>query len=701
MKLESPENPVQVISKGQVKNHTMRLTAETRRKIFNMLSKPYSNPIAAVIRELSTNASDEHIKYGIDKPFDVHLPSATRLWFTIRDYAEGLSPEGMEDYCSYTHSDKIHSNDFNGCLGIGSKSPFAYTDGYSIVSRHNGVKYAYNLFIDEDGIPSHTLVGEEPTDEPSGLEIQIPIRREDLSSFHNNASKIYEWFDDEPNFVGTPFEIIRTKTTIKKDHFSLASEFEGHGITMVMGQVAYNFPIDYSDFPEDFTDYNKIGLILFIENGKLEFEPGRERISKTRKNLNTIREALIKVRDEMSETFREEISQCESYFHAMMKYYELRRHQLYSTLFGSGSGNSPLEYNGEPLRIGLDIPRVGLEMYDTHDRKKVLSLNPANNLLFIIDDSKIGGFAQFKRIDEHHSFPSYKNLHFIRGEEEKIEEFIKTNAIPSDMITYISEYPKYLEKVVRTVPLSDDIMVYYKHGYSPKRLWEKDPNFDFADGGYYISFNNYGYNKTDANGDTHRRDAVELRKYVETIRLKEGGDIKLVGVKKAVLKDFIESPDWTDIIEAVDSLEFSDEMNEHVSFLLLADKFKHTSYIFNNPFSDYNYMSQFCGYAYDNIDTGKIKLDDFSDDLQYLITKYNEIASDDNLVAYYENVFKCKNMSMFSDVTDIAYTDELLELCKRIDEQYPLFRHVEYSGYDYNDNLSTIQKLIDYFNFLN
>ena len=105
-------------------------------KMFKILSDSlYSDKVMAVIRELSTNANDAHIAAGNRNPFKVTLPTQTNPNFTVRDYGTGLSQEDMEElYTTYGASNKNDSNDFTGCLGLGSKSPFAYTKSFTTTS---------------------------------------------------------------------------------------------------------------------------------------------------------------------------------------------------------------------------------------------------------------------------------------------------------------------------------------------------------------------------------------------------------------------------------------------------------------------------------------------------------------------------------------------------------------------------------------
>ena len=118
-------------------------------KAFKILSGFYSEPILAIPRELGANAWDAHVKAKNTKQmFEVHAPNTLEPWFTIRDFGTGLSPEDIDQiYTTYFESTKTGENESDGCMGLGSKTPFNYTENFSVISYFEGVKYIYNCFI--------------------------------------------------------------------------------------------------------------------------------------------------------------------------------------------------------------------------------------------------------------------------------------------------------------------------------------------------------------------------------------------------------------------------------------------------------------------------------------------------------------------------------------------------------------------------
>src|SRR3546814_6939713 len=83
----------------------------------------------------------------------------------------------MTSFMAYTDgSTKDQSNDQIGGWGIGSKSPFSYTDQFVLVSVHDGVRSVYSVFKDEDSIPAIALLSQAERSEEHTSELQSLMR---------------------------------------------------------------------------------------------------------------------------------------------------------------------------------------------------------------------------------------------------------------------------------------------------------------------------------------------------------------------------------------------------------------------------------------------------------------------------------------------------------------------------------------------
>lgn len=139
----------------------------------------YGNPLRTSIQEVLFNAWDAH-KMGncTDKPIEVTISESAGL--VIRDFGPGISKEDMIPiYCIYGASTKREDSNATGGFGLGSKSPYAYTDSFTVVSHHNGVKSMYlaqRSCEENDGGPGlTTIMSDVPTDE-TGLMVTIPLK---------------------------------------------------------------------------------------------------------------------------------------------------------------------------------------------------------------------------------------------------------------------------------------------------------------------------------------------------------------------------------------------------------------------------------------------------------------------------------------------------------------------------------------------
>lgn len=213
---------------------------------FQLLSSGlYTNKIRAVLREIGCNGVDAHALNGKQStPIDVKLPNRLDGQFFIRDYGPGLSHDQvMRLYSTYFDSTKQASDDFIGGFGVGSKSPFAYTDSFTVVSRHKGMEQTYVAFVNDDGMPTiSTLTEAVPTTEEDGLSVGFPVRPEDLYSFENEAKEVYSAFKVPPRILGNSMEMENfSSTPVVPGVGLLKSESYRYGrsIELNMGGVRY------------------------------------------------------------------------------------------------------------------------------------------------------------------------------------------------------------------------------------------------------------------------------------------------------------------------------------------------------------------------------------------------------------------------------------------------------------------------------
>lgn len=300
---------------------------------FAMLSSGiYENKIAAPIRELGTNALDAHIAAGCpDKPFKVWLPNDMNPEFRIRDYGTGLSLKQMIGepekgitgiYNTYMASNKKHSNDFTGCFGIGSKSPWTYTDGFNVTSYYNGTKYHFACVINENRMPEINYFGESETDEPNGLEVSFAVKQEDISKFVNESKNVYRFFRVKPEIEGHDGWVANTPTySYKFDGFGMRQNGSG-GSVAIMGSVGYR--IDPRHFSGAYSQLLNMPLDFSFDMGEVKMTASREGLEYTPQVVSVIKQRCDKAFEQLEKFINDKLSSAKTIWEKMLLFQTIK-----------------------------------------------------------------------------------------------------------------------------------------------------------------------------------------------------------------------------------------------------------------------------------------------------------------------------------------------------------------------------------------
>jgi hypothetical protein len=321
-------------------------------KIFHLLIDDlYENKVQSITREIWSNALDAHVEAGCaDRPFEITLPSALAPTFRVRDYGVSMTHEMvMGLYASLGFSTKdggdiavdtdeiaaVDADELIGKFGIGSKSPFAYTDTFNVtvvlngVRRFyfNGVRRFYSAIIDPKGVPGIHLMGDETTTDEDGVEISFPVHEADIRAFRIAAQRVSLGFAVKPivensaEFEGwTELDIAATGSG-----WTLLRNAPDGGRRVAyakMGPVLY--PINSSaieglDYNErDFLGYP---IILDFNIGDLDVAASRETLAygRDKPTIGSITERTRTAIAEMTETVLATYPECDTYWDACLK----------------------------------------------------------------------------------------------------------------------------------------------------------------------------------------------------------------------------------------------------------------------------------------------------------------------------------------------------------------------------------------------
>lgn len=386
MRLSTEAREVQ--RSGPFPESTFKIAATA--KAFDILSKQlYKDPRLAIVRELSTNAWDAQVEAGNqDKPFKVHLPNHFAPFFSIRDFGTGLSPEQVESiYTTYFASTRNDSNDYVGALGLGSKSPFSYTDQFTITSYWRGTAYIYSAFKNENGEPTITIISDDPTDEPNGIEIKINILEGDEGDFQYAAKKVYRFFPVRPEITGAKIDFPQKTPRFQGNGYHLydASSPNGHPelnstINIVMGNICY--PVDRNKFQ---TKMGQSGiLLLFVDIGECEIAASREELHYSKSTIDNIQRRIDAALEEVNREIESKLTQnlC-----LVEKIKALRTYQNILQ-FAYNAQTIPTEldkaYSLKRVELRGDKVFIGRDIFQS-------TINPQSNTKYVIIENDVDG----------------------------------------------------------------------------------------------------------------------------------------------------------------------------------------------------------------------------------------------------------------------------------------------------------------------
>ena len=507
MKLATYERPIERVATAPERAFTIKATG----KAFRILSSGlYADKILAIVRELSCNAHDAHVAAGKrDVPFDVHLPSRFEPWFAVRDYGKALSPELIESvFTVYFESTKTDNNDEVGGLGLGCKSPLSYVDSFTVVSCFEGIKRSYTVFFDEQDTPTITEMSAEPTDEPTGLEVKLPVREHDVYAFRQAAEKVYRYFETVPHVTGnSEFRLRAPKVILQGPDYAIVERDES-GARALMGVVSY--PINATSVKggegNAYSVFTDTKLDIRFKIGDLDITAGREELSYVPATQRALAERANEIVFDLTRRVLREMSECANEFEARAYYGRVvSRHGLVKGLFHEGKvpyrGKfiststfvfdmmTQFESGGEIILIetqsGRKTPKqISHSKHAGSPNQRSLTITAREDTTFIIDDQN-GRYVNF-RFNQYFSDKQEHPTFILRRLSDSEIAFLK-ETFPKATFLLLSEMGK--PERATTMRLKPSVLqlgrkVYGRRG-SQKFEWNR-VDVDMEEGGIFV-----------------------------------------------------------------------------------------------------------------------------------------------------------------------------------------------------------------------
>jgi hypothetical protein len=208
-------------------------------------------------------------------------------------------------YTTYFESTKVESNDYIGCLGLGSKSPYSYTDTFTVESVQNGTKLTYICFI-ENGVPKIAKTSSEKTIDDNGMKVSFAVKKDDIESFRQAASNIYSYFQHKPKLLNSgglkfqerEFHVERGEYKFARRRLNRYSDGKLH---IIMGNIAY--PVRRVDVQNKITNdldwLFECGVEFDMPIGSVEIAANRETLHLDDRSIKNILKKLTYVKNDI------------------------------------------------------------------------------------------------------------------------------------------------------------------------------------------------------------------------------------------------------------------------------------------------------------------------------------------------------------------------------------------------------------------
>jgi hypothetical protein len=338
LKYDPHIQPLETDGFGETRNFAIAATGKAFR---NLMDGLYSRKIEAVVREISTNAYDSHTEAGTrDRRFLVQLPTTWKPTFSVRDYGVGMPHrQVMERYSTLFDSTKDQSDEQVGMLGLGSKSPFAYTDGFTLRCWDGEYRRTYASYLGQGGVPMISLADTSPSTEPRGAEVSFPVKHADVPKFAEAALRVYKGFSTPP--LGLPQDLyakLQPPVRVEGDRWAMVSRdwLPGSRLWALQGCVLY--PLEIEQVEKDASavrvfQYVANSIVLDFDIGELEFTPGRETLSYSDRTLTNIAKRWTEFRRTVAESYEDRFADCATGFERAVRANSMQVDTMYGGLF--------------------------------------------------------------------------------------------------------------------------------------------------------------------------------------------------------------------------------------------------------------------------------------------------------------------------------------------------------------------------------
>lgn len=293
-------------------------------------------------KDVSNLIKIEDLYCKLKNHIEVWVPTQLDLFFRVRDYGVGISPERMRDVFLDFGSSTKNENYSTGGFGFGGKIGFAVSDSFSITSWYNGVKYEYlaTLLNDPDG--ELIELSKTETKEPNGVMIEVPIAVEQIGLIQTAILRTCLFWKTKPvihNVGDLSFDWSKIDYLYKNNHSSIVTINKESGFFDIKEKILTSkddrffvliddivYPINSNLLTTEggikiTTLLRKNQAVLLNANiGVLDIIANREEIAINDKNNNLINSMFHQVANEFTKFLDDHVSNAKNFNELILAY---------------------------------------------------------------------------------------------------------------------------------------------------------------------------------------------------------------------------------------------------------------------------------------------------------------------------------------------------------------------------------------------
>ena len=202
---------------------------------------------------------------------------------------------------------------------MGAKTPFAYSDQFSVISIVDGVKRSYSASIGASGMPTIDLMHTGETTEGNGVEIRMAVKEGDFSRFTAAVKQQLRFFPVKPEILN-----FKGDFTFQEDGVALfesanvkvfkQAAYGSSRIHIIQGPVGY--PLDFAQVQSHLTSeellflrtLNEVGGNLYFKIGEIGVTASREGVEYNAHTISSMKKKIAEAHGEIVAWINKEIS---------------------------------------------------------------------------------------------------------------------------------------------------------------------------------------------------------------------------------------------------------------------------------------------------------------------------------------------------------------------------------------------------------